>query len=76
MPERAYSREEVLALLRAEREGCVRLCESEEALRTRAGYYHPEDSESRGRCWAGARAAINCALAIRTERPAVEDLLP
>lgn len=64
-----FSREEVVRLLLAERSRCAQLCEDEERIRTTAGQRHPEGSEARDRCFAAARAAINCACAIRTELP-------
>lgn len=48
-----------------EREACAKLCDDEAQIRSEAGRSHPEDSESRGRCFAGARAAANCGSAIR-----------
>ena len=49
----------------AERERAARVCDDEARLRTEAGNKHPEESESRGRCFAAARAATNCAKGIR-----------
>lgn len=49
----------------AERERAARECDTEARIRTEAGLQHPEDSESRSRCFAAARAAQNCARAIR-----------
>ena len=49
----------------AERERCARICDDEARIRTEAGNTHPEDSDSRGRCFAAARAAINCAKGVR-----------
>ena len=49
----------------AEREACAKVCDEETLIRTKAGQSHPEESDSRGRCFAAARAAINCASAIR-----------
>ena len=61
-------RAEVARLKRAvaaERERAARVCDDEARLRTEAGNTHPEDSAERGRCFAGARAAINCVKGIR-----------
>ena len=49
----------------AERERAARVCDDEARIRTEAGNTHPEDSDSRGRCFAAARAAINCAKGVR-----------
>lgn len=49
----------------AERERAALVCDDEARIRTEAGNTHPEDSESRGRCFAAARAAINCAKGVR-----------
>ena len=49
----------------AEREACAKVCYEEALIRTKAGQSHPEESDSRGRCFATAGAAINCAAAIR-----------
>lgn len=54
------------AAVRDERERAGRVCDDEARARTEAGNCHPEDSESRGRCFAGARAAINCAKGVRS----------
>lgn len=59
---RAYAAQEVAA----ERERCASVCDDEARIRTEAGNTHPEDSDSRGRCFAGARAAANCARGIRS----------
>lgn len=48
-----------------ERERAARVCDDEARIRTEAGNTHPEDSDSRGRCFAAARAAINCAKGVR-----------
>lgn len=74
-PKPSFTREEVTRLLTAEREGCALICEDEERIRTAAGQAHPEESASRDRCFAAARAAINCALGIRSERPSIAELL-
>lgn len=66
-----FTRAEVRAMLMEEREACAKMCEDEERIRTQAGQRHPEDSESRDRCFAAARAANNCAIAIRNEMPPV-----
>ncbi len=49
----------------AERERAARVCDDEARIRSEAGAKHPEDSESRGRCYAAARSAINCAKGVR-----------
>lgn len=49
----------------AERDRAARVCDDEARIRTEAGQFHPEESESRGRCYAAARAAINCAKGVR-----------
>lgn len=65
----AYSSNQVAAIVAAavvaERERCAMVCDDEARIRTAAGEKHPEDSESRGRCFAAARAAINCAKGCR-----------
>jgi len=61
-----FDLERFAALVAAE---CARLCDDEQCVRTEAGRTHPEESPSRDRCYAGARAAINCALAIRAAFP-------
>ena len=48
-----------------ERDACAEICYDEVRIRTKAGESHPEDSASRDRCFAAARAAINCAAEIR-----------
>lgn len=53
------------AAMAAERDRCAKLCEDEARIRTEAGNTQAEDSESRGRCFAAARAAMNCAKGIR-----------
>ena len=58
---RAYAQQAVAA----ERERCARVCDDEARMRTEAGNKHPEDSDSRGRCFAAARAAMNCARGVR-----------
>ncbi len=50
----------------AERNRCAAICDDEARIRTEAGRKHPEGSASRDRCFAGARAAINCANGIRS----------
>lgn len=42
------------------------ICEDEYRIRDTAGRTHPEDSPSRDRCFAAARAAWNCAAEIRS----------
>lgn len=51
--------------VQAERERAARVCDDEARIRTEAGQQHPSESEAQGRCFAGARAAINCATGIR-----------
>lgn len=46
-------------------EEAAKEAQSEADIRERAGNTHPEDSPSRGRCFAAARAAINIVHAIR-----------
>lgn len=53
------------AAVAAERERAARVCDDEARMRTEAGQKHPEESESRGRCFAAARAAMNCAKGVR-----------
>jgi len=53
------------AAVARERERAALVCDDEARIRTEAGNTHPEDSESRGRCFAAARAAINCAKGVR-----------
>jgi hypothetical protein len=60
-----YAAAREAAARQEERERCARVCDDEARIRTLAGDQHPEDSESRGRCYAAARAAINCAKGIR-----------
>ena len=62
----AQDLERFAELVRAdEREACAKECDEEASMRTYAGNTHPEESCSRSRCFAGARAAQNCAAAIR-----------
>ena len=49
----------------AERERAARVCDDEARIRLDAAAIHPEGSDSRGRCNAAARAAINCAKGVR-----------
>lgn len=60
-----YDQDAVDAAVAAERERCARVFDDEARIRTEAGNTHPEDSDSRGRCFAAARAAINCAKGVR-----------
>lgn len=46
-------------------EQCAKICDDEVNIRVIAGRKHPENSESRDRCFAAARAANNCAIEIR-----------
>ena len=48
-----------------ERERAAMVCDDEARVRTEAGNQHPEGSESRSRCFAAARAAMNCAKGVR-----------
>jgi hypothetical protein len=48
-----------------ERERAARVCDDEARIREEAGKQHQEDSESRSRCFAAARAAQNCAKGVR-----------
>lgn len=64
-PKGAPHRAVLLGDVDAERERCARVCDDEARARTEAGNTHPEDSDSRGRCFAAARAAMNCAAGIR-----------
>lgn len=50
-------------------EECAKIADAEEALRTQAGQANPEGSPGRDRCFAGARAATNCAWNIRAAFP-------
>lgn len=63
---RKHAQEIVLAAVAAERERAALVCDDEARIRTEAGDTHPEDSDSRGRCYAAARAAINCAKGVRS----------
>lgn len=54
------------AAVAAESERCARVCDDEARIRTEAGEKHPVDSEARGRCFAAARGAANCARGIRS----------
>lgn len=63
---RYYTQAELDAAVAAERERCARVCDDEARLRTEAGAKHPENSDSRDRCFAAARAAINCAKGVRS----------
>jgi hypothetical protein len=67
-PKMYFTRTEVWEMILKERAFCARVCEDEERIRSAAGQKHPEESQERSRCFAGARAAINCALGIRSER--------
>lgn len=48
-----------------ERDRCAAVCDDEARIREEAARKHPEDSDSRDRCNAAARAAINCAKGVR-----------
>lgn len=48
-----------------ERKRAALVCDDEARIRREAGETHPEESPSRGRCFAAARAAINCAKGVR-----------
>lgn len=54
-----------VAHVEAERERAARVCDDEARIRVEAGATHPEDSPARDRCYAAARAAINCAKGVR-----------
>jgi hypothetical protein len=60
-----YDQAALNAAVAAERERAARVCDDEARMRTEAGQKHPEESESRGRCFAAARAAMNCAKGVR-----------
>ena len=49
---------------RAALEQAKKVCDDEARIREEAGQKHPEESDSRGRCFAAARAAINCVKGI------------
>ena len=65
MIDRTYTQAELDAAITAERQRAALVCDDEARIRTEAGNTHPEDSDSRGRCFAAARAAINCAKGVR-----------
>lgn len=48
-------------------EECAREADEEEQIRSKAGKEHPEESESRSRCFAGACAAANVGRCIRAK---------
>jgi len=50
----------------AERERAGRVCDDEARIRADASDKHPENSPARDRCLAAARAAMNCAVGIRS----------
>lgn len=52
--------------LMQERERCAAICDDEARIRSEAAAAHPQGSDSRDRCNAAARAAINCAKGIRS----------
>ncbi len=54
-----------LDVVAQERERCALIADDEARIREEAGRKHPEDSEARKYCWAGARAATNIAKGIR-----------
>lgn len=56
----------VRRLISEERNRAAQVCEDEARIRREAGDTHPEESPERGRCYAGARAAINCAKGVRS----------
>ena len=51
----------------AETARCAAVCNDEARLRSEAAAKHPEDSPSRDRCYAAARAAANCAHGILSD---------
>jgi hypothetical protein len=53
------------ACMDAERKRAALVCDDEARIRAEAGNAHPEDSDSRSRCFAAARAAANCAKGVR-----------
>lgn len=55
----------VQTAVHVERQRCAAIADDEARIREEAGKTHPEDSEARGRCFAGARAAQNVARGIR-----------
>jgi len=46
-------------------EGAAKVCDEEVAIRTDAGLAADENSPARDRCMSAAKAALNCAAAIR-----------
>lgn len=62
----AYARQHAAEQVAAERERCAMVCDDEARIRSEAGAKHPIESEGRGRCFAAARAAINCAKGVRS----------
>ena len=63
---RAHTASEVARAVAAERERCARVCDDEARIREEAGNTWPEESPERSRCFAGARAAMNCAKGVRS----------
>jgi hypothetical protein len=55
-----------------ERERCARHCDMEARLHTEEAAVHPDGSEQRSQRYAIARAALSCAVAIRSGEPAPE----
>ena len=60
-----FDEDELCDFARLIAEDCAKRCDEETRIRTDAGNTHPEDSDSRARCFAAARAARICALEIR-----------
>ena len=54
-----------------ERSRCASIADDGCQIRERAGQMHPDNSDARSRCFAGARAAANIAKGIRCGEPAV-----
>ena len=62
---RKHAQEIVSEAVAAERERAALVCDDEARIRTDAGNAWPEESPERSRCYAAARAAINCAKGVR-----------
>lgn len=61
-----YDQAAIDAAVAAERERCASVCDDEARIRSEAAAKHPNGSDSRDRCNAAARAAINCAKGVRS----------
>lgn len=57
---------DVMSRAASERERAAAICDDEARLRIEAAMTHPEGSAARDRCYAGARAATNCARGVRS----------